>query len=176
MISPEILDLIQCALSKDKHIVMNPIAMSCGHSVCKNCVPSEVHQRIKCLNCSEVNENDLDKSKESLAAKRLFKLHINELFVLIEEKFENALHQLKDSNKSFEDLVNSKIYTMKDQIEMRIKSLKSELDKIQEEMIRELMKCKDTMMREKSIPIETKKYEIKLNELKNDLARYNLPI
>ena len=52
MISTELLEDLKCALSEEKHFLINPITLSkCGHSVCKNCLPKDGDDSIRCKTC-----------------------------------------------------------------------------------------------------------------------------
>lgn len=148
MISPETLDSIQCALSKNRHFVEHPITMSCGHTICKKCIPNDNNQQqLKCLICNELNEHNLNTSKESTAVKTLMRVFLNDLFYLIEDKFNTSIRQLKESKTSFEEALNFRIKFIKDEIEVRIESIKMELDKIYDEIINELMYHKDVLLK-----------------------------
>lgn len=171
MFSLEALELIQCAISHDKHIVMNPITLSCGHPICKDCIPfDDKFNLIKCLTCNEFNSHNLLNQKESKATKGLLKLHLNDLFEMIKERFTESIEQLKNAKKSFEDLLNLRVEYIKDEIEIRIESIKNELDKIHQEFNYELNSIKELVLREKINSIDTNKYDKKLVELKSDIS------
>ena len=56
MISEEALEIIECAVTNDKHFINEPLSLSCGHSVCKNCLDDVKYNKIKCIKCGEMNK------------------------------------------------------------------------------------------------------------------------
>ena len=42
---------LKCGITDD-HIVREPISLSCGHCICKNCVPDIQEANINCKICS----------------------------------------------------------------------------------------------------------------------------
>jgi hypothetical protein len=95
MVSQKVTNSLECAFSLDKHISMHPITLSCGHNVCKQCVPLNGNHKIPCYHCQKINQIDLRLCDESSSAKCLFDLVLNKLFPLIEEKFKSAISQLR---------------------------------------------------------------------------------
>jgi hypothetical protein len=94
----ENLESITCASVMDEHFIQQPIGISCGHSICRNCVPvnDEKHLDIKCSICNETNIIDnLRLIKESIPAKKLFSLYLNNLFPIVRNKFDCSLKDLK---------------------------------------------------------------------------------
>jgi hypothetical protein len=90
----KILESLECALStRLKHISINPIGLSCGHSICKKCIPKDQIADITCVHCrkSQVVANGQD---ESLPAKTLFNLFIDKMFEYIADKFKCSLKSL----------------------------------------------------------------------------------
>jgi hypothetical protein len=43
-----------CALAEDQHFIETPISLSCGHSICKGCIPA-VDQSLVCKICNKQN-------------------------------------------------------------------------------------------------------------------------
>jgi hypothetical protein len=147
MISDEDLLILECSKeSFFKHIVKHPLALSCGHIVCKDCLPLNEYIIIKCSKCGEFNENNLNKSKESPAAKRLIILSLENLFVFIREKLENELNKLKEAN--FNGNIEEYFDKISQNIDKRVESLKKELDELRIDMIDKLnnikKECKKT--------------------------------
>lgn len=95
MIFQETLTLIECAQSVNKHIVYQPIQLSCGHSICKSCIPNDSSHEIKCSICNEKNQINLRLCKESLLTKSILKLNVNELFEVLEARFRKAIPHLQ---------------------------------------------------------------------------------
>jgi hypothetical protein len=91
MLSTEILESLECALSTHlKHVSIKPIALSCGHSICKECKPKDTTAEITCVHCkkTQVVPNNRD---ESLSAKSLFNVLIDKMFEYAEDKLKCSL-------------------------------------------------------------------------------------
>ena len=95
MLADEIIQSITCAISTDGHFVRKPLGLSCGHAICSACVPLKDKQQIKCKLCSQINRVNLDDLNESKAVKQLIKVHFNQLFNIVENRFETSLTHLK---------------------------------------------------------------------------------
>ena len=78
----EFLRDLYCGLSND-HIVKEPITLTCGHSICKQCVHDQV--KIKCKICSE----------ESALNKTMIKSSLSGLFEELEERATNEINLFK---------------------------------------------------------------------------------
>ena len=96
MISTETLDEFKCALSEEKHFLINPITLSkCGHSVCKNCLPNGV-DAYKCKICGEITTDvDLSKIDVSKEIKQTMKSFLGNIFESIESQTVSKLNELK---------------------------------------------------------------------------------
>lgn len=66
-----------------------------GHAICQSCVGLTDRMQIRCKLCSEINRVNLDDLNESKAAKQLIKVHFDQLFHIIQDRFEASLDQLK---------------------------------------------------------------------------------
>ena len=89
----EIFKQLYCGLTND-HIVKEPISLSCGHSICKQCVPDPVI--IKCKICSI--ETDKYSSKfhtESAFAKTMIKSSLSGLFAELEKRATSEINSFK---------------------------------------------------------------------------------
>lgn len=95
MFSSETLESVQCAISEDKHIVMCPLGLSCGHTICKKCIPQDQNTQILCIICNEINENNLARSKELSGIKSLIKQNLNALFSIVESKIKISYDEFK---------------------------------------------------------------------------------
>lgn len=135
--TPEILESLTCAQSTNvKHISQKPITFSCGHSACKNCLPSTTNYRIKCLICGETNTTNLFISKESHATKSLFTVSLEQLFHWLQEELDGSVRKLKTS--SFEKILNEQMEAIVQQIDVRIKDLKDQLDALKNNFVERL--------------------------------------
>lgn len=92
-LSDNALRLLECAISIDNHIVMESIPLSCGHCICRQCIP-ESHS-FNCKLCNKLNEIDLRTCKESFTTKCLFDTYISDLFELLEDRIKTSVKKLK---------------------------------------------------------------------------------
>ena len=89
----ELLRELYCGLTND-HVVKEPISLSCGHSICKQCVPDQV--KIKCKICSiEMDRSDIEIETESPPIKRMKLLYLSELFEELEKSATNEINSFK---------------------------------------------------------------------------------
>ena len=72
----EILQVVECALGTDKHLLHNSIGLSCGHFVCKKCIPANNNFQFKCPKCNETNQNNLSLCKEPELIKFYMQKHL----------------------------------------------------------------------------------------------------
>lgn len=162
MLNDQILESLECASCSTttfRHIARNPLTLSCGHSICKECVPSNDKIRVKCWHCKEINQTYLKTQKVSHSTVSLFNAFLKQLFNLLEERFKIAIHEttrkLKQVLKnilvitlffflevSFEENLKLKIDFVKEDIQVRFESLRHELDHLQQEIIENLESIK----------------------------------
>jgi hypothetical protein len=96
MIPQDILQTLQCGLSIDDHIIMQPIALSCGHSACKKCIPVlDDLESNKCKLCGKINKTDSNIMNESQPVKQLLKIYFDDLLAMVEIRFEESVCNLK---------------------------------------------------------------------------------
>ena len=108
MMSENIYEVVECAYSQDKHLLHEAVALSCGHYICKKCIP-EANNKITCLKCKTINTNDLSTCKESQVVKYYMNNHLKDLTELIQDKISNEIEILKCIH-SFQ-IIFLKIYT-----------------------------------------------------------------
>ena len=82
-----ILNQLVCSLADDKHIVACAVGLSCGHFICKKCIPSNSNQ-VRCLNCHKINEHSLDKSNEFELVRLIIDSNLSSLVKTTREKIE----------------------------------------------------------------------------------------
>jgi hypothetical protein len=92
----EIEDETKCALCTS--LLDKPISLSCGHCVCKKCIPisnNRINSCVKCKICHVVNTYDLDIANISKSAQKLVSSKLNQTFSNIRQKFELVLNEYK---------------------------------------------------------------------------------
>ena len=98
MISDGTLEVFECAIAIDKHFLNKPIALACGHHICKECIPTKIenqNQSIKCNICNTITVKDLSNDNESKLFQSAFQFKINELFGVVEASFKRSLTEYK---------------------------------------------------------------------------------
>jgi hypothetical protein len=83
---------LRCAMADDEHILEKPITLSCGHSVCRECIPSD--KMLTCGICEIKNTFDLTEANESVVINMLLSMNFSELFQLISDRFNDSLKLL----------------------------------------------------------------------------------
>jgi hypothetical protein len=97
--SDSVFKTLECCRNKNfKHFAKDASSLSCGHLICKDCLPKNDDSIINCGSCGETNEVKLDtlkRCKESCSIKFLFNEHIKSIFNETTERLEEALNQFK---------------------------------------------------------------------------------
>lgn len=91
------LESIECANSHSfKHVVEKPIAIKCGHSICKSCI-THFKEEFSCFHCKKSFKLDtnLQEMDENVAAKYIIESSLKDLFSLLEERFKFILEDFK---------------------------------------------------------------------------------
>jgi transcription elongation factor Elf1 len=89
-----------CALALDKHFIENPVTLSCGHSICKLCVPKKTEVLV-CKICGEKNEIDLNKVKESVGMKKLLSLNLCGMLQIILDRYNESVTNIEGTLAQF---------------------------------------------------------------------------
>jgi hypothetical protein len=87
----------ECAVSDEKHILQNPIELTCNHFICQKCLLNPTRE-IKCKICGQVNRNDLSKSQISNEFQLRIRKNLHGLLVCLEEQITNSLADLKSKS------------------------------------------------------------------------------
>ena len=98
-ISNDKLKEFECATSVDKHFLERPVALSCGHNVCKNCIPKVNFTHIKCNICDKLTTKDIRNDEESVLSKKAFQLSIDELYSQLYKSFNLSMKHLNGISK-----------------------------------------------------------------------------
>jgi hypothetical protein len=92
MIPENLLSSFYCVLNETKHIVERPITLACGHNACRDCIGNM--GLVKCIKCNQVDFIEINKLNENECIKSTISYFVNDLFQVIEGKFETVLSQL----------------------------------------------------------------------------------
>ena len=77
----KLLKQAECSLAEDNHLIQVAISLSCGHHVCKKCIPVKSNNlQIKCLKCGKINNTDLSKCEEAEIIKELLESNIDTFY------------------------------------------------------------------------------------------------
>jgi hypothetical protein len=150
MLSSEIHDKLKCAISKDtEHYLVHPIALQCGHSVCKKCIPdsTDVKIPIKCVMCGDIGSVNLKKIVEFQYIKQLFKANFNILRESTIENSEGSMRKLIGIADDIKSRVRKQVDYAKDEIEIRVESIKVDLDELSERLKTELDTKQDELFK-----------------------------
>lgn len=86
----------ECALSLDKHFLRQPIHMTCGHAICKQCLSNNANtQLLKCNICSQINKTDLNEFNESIIANKAFLTIIDQLATILNNQAAKSIEIFK---------------------------------------------------------------------------------
>lgn len=94
-------DLV-CCLAEDRHFVIKPLFLNCGHYVCKNCM-SDGDSIIKCKLCGKVNKLNVKNAIETNGFKNNLSSNNGRIIELFENEFQKSIKMLK-SNLFYQDL------------------------------------------------------------------------
>jgi hypothetical protein len=92
----QLLNVTQCVIDADCHIVNDPIALSCGHCICRKCIPKSGIE-LWCSKCKEKNKYDLNEAKPCLTAQ-----------YCLNDKIEVLLDHAKTKYQTFSESFKSK--------------------------------------------------------------------
>ena len=87
---------LTCAATND-HIVREPIHLTCGHCICRACLPYEENARILCkiTDCGQITDKDLRNEKESILIKRMIKMCLTGLLNEIETQTIKGINKFR---------------------------------------------------------------------------------
>ena len=98
MVSQESLHDYQCAISNERHFLVDPILLvNCGHCVCKGCLQNGEMTLINCSICGIASELEFSKIQKA----RGFKTALQISFELIERETFSKFNKLKSNKNSF---------------------------------------------------------------------------
>jgi hypothetical protein len=85
-----LLESVKCCSLGNEHIVECPISLVCGHLVCKFCLQDQ--EQVFCGVCNEIRKVVLN-SNEHNKVQELIRAHLNELYNIIEVKFQDLIEK-----------------------------------------------------------------------------------
>jgi hypothetical protein len=155
LINKAFLEPFFCAFSRDMHIVLNPIALSCGHNGCYKCIilndnsqqSINTNTNIKCSICNEIIHGNPKASKESDAVKRLITQNLETIYSCLDYRYRTSFEQLQSCKQAFDQKNDTIIQKTSDEIKRRIDTMKSELEKLAKDMMNELRLYKETLLK-----------------------------
>jgi hypothetical protein len=92
---PDLLKLVICSATQDQHVCKDPIALSCAHCICRDCIPADPNAQLNCNKCGSLNQNNLQESTVSLATQNLIRENMNELLAFIKQDLRNTFEELR---------------------------------------------------------------------------------
>jgi hypothetical protein len=168
-----ILELLQCSNNRDSyHSSKQARSLSCGHFICKDCLPDDNSEMVICWHCFTPNRIPLSSLKQfpdNATAKMLFEQSIDLLFDDLCLKFKNELSRLKQFGN---DNLEMPFKLLRQQINDKVEAIKHEFDMLKNKMFVRLDRYKISKKCEleaKLSEINVKFYEEKYFEL-NELV------
>jgi len=177
MISNDMIELLECAIKHDcaskksnrcavcelgfKYIVIDPIQLTCGHTICSEC---KNEQKVEKVNCQKHGESSI--GLESEATKHLLKINIKELFESLKTKYEASVKLLEETKINFDSQLKTTINDLKDNIDLKVDKYKSELEEIRESLHSKLDES------EKQIYSEIGTFNVNIGADFDDLKKY----
>ena len=91
---------LECAISNDRHIVLDPVVLGCSHLCCRDCLIGKKSELNKCNVCSQIVDANMftEVNPKSMLAQNI-RLKIDSLLKRLIDNANNHLETLK--SKSF---------------------------------------------------------------------------
>lgn len=155
-----ILESLQCTNNREfNHTCKRPRALSCGHFICRDCLPMDNTEMVICWHCFTANRiplSDLKEFPDNATAKVLFDQSIDILFDDLYFKFKNELTRLKQFGN---DDLEFSFKLLKKQINDKVERIKHEFDKLKEDMFSRIKRYKIS----KKCELEAKLSKVNIN-------------
>ena len=98
MITHESSQEFQCAISNEKHFLIDPILLfNCGHCVCKTCIQDGEVTSINCSICGIITTMDFSKIQIIKGLKMALQLSFGSIFEIIEKETSSKFSRLKSN-------------------------------------------------------------------------------
>lgn len=96
MVEDEEFEDFECAFSEERHFYIDPLRLNnCGHSICKNCLPTDRINSIKCKLCGITTEHDMITTQTTKSLKQSFKLNFHRILNFLEDRTARKIEELK---------------------------------------------------------------------------------
>ena len=91
-IDESLLKTLKCCISKDEHIVLDPVLVTeCNSSACKQCILDSKVENVYCYGCKSKHEKTkLLNAPANIFVENLIKNSSNELFEYVDEKLNDS--------------------------------------------------------------------------------------
>ena len=96
-----LLEIFKCALSNKEHFLVKPITLTCGHSVCQDCISDENTIEINCKICDLVSKQDFKTFSVSEIAQQALSMSISDIFQILAKETTDGLSDLKGKVELF---------------------------------------------------------------------------
>ena len=98
----EIIKQMNCCLSDDNHIVIEPVILNCGGNACKQCVDDIQGLSVECFNCKQIHlKSDLERMPLNSTMKMLIeKALLKDVVAQLKSKLNDLLSEF-ESNDSY---------------------------------------------------------------------------
>ena len=90
----EALNDYQCAFNDEKHFLIEPIELNCGHYVCKKCGKSKTNGILTCFICDKKTRLDFQNLNENNEMKYNIRANIQFLFAALERQYAKSFSDL----------------------------------------------------------------------------------
>ena len=94
-IHESLLETIKCCVTKDEHIVLDPVlVIECQSYACKQCILDSKEEMIYCYRCKNKHEKTKLMNAPANKFAEIIKSSLNELFEYVDEKLKNSFESL----------------------------------------------------------------------------------
>ena len=89
-------EMAKCAVkSREEHIAINALSLTCGHHICKKCIPNNNNYQFKCNRCQKTNKVNLSEANESLEYKFFIRTHFNDFANHFKRLLDEEIYELE---------------------------------------------------------------------------------
>ena len=95
MNSEKMIEELKCSISNDGHFLIKPIALTCGHCICRNCIPCSHIDEIRCKICDSVAKLDSTECYVAKEAQQALNFCNGDVFQIFEKETTDLLKEFK---------------------------------------------------------------------------------